>query len=312
MEMLSAILPFFTAGLIGTVFARFTGMNMSMCVLLILLYRGARPVEAVVAMLIFNVFTYFTVYSQIHIMRLKDFVIFPGVRIAIPVLLTVALAALNPFFGIIFFVIVFLLEIFVKMYKEMDVKVRPSKQKLIQMCIAAGILLSVGAVVAAFIPDQYYYLLVSIAILGFAALMWSAGDRRKWGHIWDKILYGTVLVTGLTGIDATDWLVPMRRSNESNLSRCYPIVINAAMIIGLIVLYALYHYFSLGALFTTIGAAVGIRLFGLYEHSHKSGFSYVTLGLTVLVVLIFMLVQPEATGFPVIPMADQGTSFFNF
>ena len=32
MEMLSAIAPFFVAGLMGTIFARFTGMNMSMCV----------------------------------------------------------------------------------------------------------------------------------------------------------------------------------------------------------------------------------------------------------------------------------------
>lgn len=35
MEMLSAIAPFFVAGLMGTIFARFTGMNMSMCVLLL-------------------------------------------------------------------------------------------------------------------------------------------------------------------------------------------------------------------------------------------------------------------------------------
>ena len=69
MEMLSAIAPFFVAGLMGTIFARFTGMNMSMCVLLLFLYMGAKPVEAISAMLMFNVFTYFTVYSQLHVMR---------------------------------------------------------------------------------------------------------------------------------------------------------------------------------------------------------------------------------------------------
>ena len=122
MEMLSAIAPFFMAGLLGTVFARFTGINMSMCVLLMFLYMGAKPVECIAAMLMFNVFTYFTVYSQLHIMKIKSFTFFPGVRLAIPILITIALAALNPFIGIVFFVFTFLMEIFAKIYKEMDAK----------------------------------------------------------------------------------------------------------------------------------------------------------------------------------------------
>ena len=112
MEMLSAIAPFFVAGLLGTVFARFTGINMSMCVLLMFLYMGAKPVECIAAMLMFNVFTYFTVYSQLHVMKIKSFTFFPGVRLAIPILITIALAALNPFIGIVFFVFTFLMEIF--------------------------------------------------------------------------------------------------------------------------------------------------------------------------------------------------------
>ena len=66
MDILWAILPFFNAGLVASIFSRFTGMNMSMCTLLTLLYMGATPVESVVAMLLFNAFTYFTIYSQQH------------------------------------------------------------------------------------------------------------------------------------------------------------------------------------------------------------------------------------------------------
>ena len=84
MDMLWAILPFFNAGLVAAVFARFTGVNMSMCTLMTLLYMGAKPVEAVVAMLLFNVFTYFTIYSQQHLMKLKEFYFFPGFKLAIP------------------------------------------------------------------------------------------------------------------------------------------------------------------------------------------------------------------------------------
>ena len=155
MEMLSAIAPFFVAGLMGTIFARFTGMNMSMCVLLLFLYMGAKPVEAISAMLMFNVFTYFTVYSQLHVMRIKSFAFFPGVRLAIPILITVGVAALNPFVGIAFFILVFLLEIFAKIYREMNPKSRPSKWQIVQMVIPAGILVTIGAAAVQFIPENY-------------------------------------------------------------------------------------------------------------------------------------------------------------
>lgn len=311
MEMLSAIAPFFVAGLMGTIFARFTGMNMSMCVLLLFLYMGAKPVESIAAMLMFNVFTYFTVYSQLHVMKIHDFTFFPGVRLAIPILITVGLAALNPFIGIAFFVFVFLVEIFAKIYKEMSPKSRPSKWQIVQMVIVAGVLVTIGAAVVPFIPENYYYIVGGAAILLYAIIMWRMGDRRKGTSWWDKWLYASAFITGLSGIDGTDWLTAMRRNPESALSKCFPIVINGAMIIGLVASYAMYRYFSLGALFATIGSAVGIRLFGLYAHTEKGSFSYLTLGMAVLTALVFMIVQPVPHGFPVVPMADQA-GFFNF
>ena len=311
MEMLSAIAPFFVAGLMGTIFARFTGMNMSMCVLLLFLYMGAKPVEAISAMLMFNVFTYFTVYSQLHVMRIKSFAFFPGVRLAIPILITVGVAALNPFVGIAFFILVFLLEIFAKIYREMNPKSRPSKWQIVQMVIPAGVLVTIGAAAVQFIPENYYYIVGGVAILLYAAIMWRMGDRRKGTAWWDKWLYLSAFITGLSGIDGTDWLTAMRRNPESVLSNCFPIVINGAMLIALVASYAMYRYFSIGALFATIGTAVGIRLFGLYEHSGKGSFSYLTLGVAVLTALVFMIVQPVPHGFPIVPMADE-TGFFSF
>ncbi|MGN0948765.1 MAG: hypothetical protein ACI4NR_07760 [Megasphaera sp.] len=311
MEMLSAIGPFFVAGLLGTVFARFTGINMSMCVLLMFLYMGAKPVECIAAMLMFNVFTYFTVYSQLHVMKIKSFTFFPGVRLAIPILITIALAAISPFIGIVFFVFTFLMEIFAKIYKEMDIKSRPTKGKIGQMVVIAGILTTIGTALVQFVPENYYYIVAGVAILVYCFVMWRSSDRRKGLALWDKLLYASTFVTGLSGIDATDWIHAQHRNPESVLSRCYPIVINSAMIIALLALYAMYQYFSLGALFATIGSAVGIRLFGLYGHSDKGSFSYLTLGIAVLAALVFMIIQPVPTGFPVVPMADD-TGFFNF
>ena len=241
MEMLSAIAPFFVAGLLGTVFARFTGINMSMCVLLMFLYMGAKPVECIAAMLMFNVFTYFTVYSQLHVMKIKSFTFFPGVRLAIPILITIALAALNPFIGIVFFVFTFLMEIFAKIYKEMDAKSRPTKGKIGQMVVIAAILVTIGAAIVQFIPENYYYIVGGVTILIYAFVMWRTGDRRKGTAWWDKMLYASTFLTGLSGIDGTDWLTAMRRNPESVLSKCYPIVINGAMIIGLLASYAMYQ-----------------------------------------------------------------------
>lgn len=309
MDMLWAILPFFNAGLVAAVFARFTGVNMSMCTLMTLLYMGAKPVEAVVAMLLFNVFTYFTIYSQQHLMKLKEFYFFPGFKLAIPILVMIALTALNAFFGIVFFVAVFLLEIFAKVYFAMDKKVRPARQQLVTLCAIGSICVVAGVALVQFLPAEYYYIFAGVMILAYAFLMWRSGNRNQLTDIWDKLLYGSAFVTGLTGIDASDWFSAMRRNTPSALSRCYPIVLNTAMVIGLVVSYFLYQYFSLGSLFTSIGAAIGIRLFGLYEHSTRSHFSYLALGLTVLTVLIFMLVQPVPSGFPEVPLGVGDDAF---
>lgn len=306
MEMLWAILPFFNAGLICSVFSRFTGMNLSMCVLFAFLYMGATPIECISAMLMFNVFTYFTVYTQNHIFKMKDLTFFPGVKVAIPILLTVAFAAISPFFGITFFIFVFLMEIFAKRYKELNAKERPAKGALVKACVVSGIVIIIGAFLVQYVPANYYYIVGGIVTLYFVVLMWLAGDRRKWSDQWGQILSGTFFLTGLSGIDATDWIMSMKRNGgESVLSRCYDIIINGGTIIAVVVMYFVYHFFPIGALFATIGAAIGIRLFGLYGHSTKGKFSYVALGITVLVTLVFMILQPVPTGFPPVPGAEE-------
>ena len=163
-------------GLMSAVFARFTGINMSMYLLMIFLYMGAKPGETIVAMLLFNTFTYFTVYSQQHVMTMKTFIIFPGVKFIIPLVITLGLALLSPFLGIVFFVVVFLLEIFAKIYTSMNKKIRPTKQQLVQMSAVASVCVLVGVFVIQFIPEQYYYLVAGAAILLLTVLMWIAGD----------------------------------------------------------------------------------------------------------------------------------------
>ena len=100
----------------------------------------------------------------------------------------------------------------------------------------------------------------------------------------------------------------MKRQKESALSQVYPIVMYSAAVITLLVGYGVYSYFSAGSLFLTIGAALTIRFLGVYDYGKSGKFSYLALGMTVLVILIFWLIQPVPTGLPEI--ADKATSLF--
>jgi len=50
-------------------------------------------------------------------------------------------------------------------------------------------------------------------------------------------------------------------------------------------------------LITAIGAAVGIRLFGLYEFPRNGSFSYLAIGFAVAAVVCLYLVSPTPLGF---------------
>lgn len=309
MELLEAILPFFSAGIAGAAFARFTGINMSMCMVAIYLYMGGKPAEVLAAMLVFNTFSFFTVYTQKKPVKLSTLHFFHGIRIILPIIVTVVLAALNPFLGIAFFIAVFLAEVFASIYAETPAKVRPERAVLIKLCVIAAVLAALGVIVTSVIPMQFYYIVPAVVVLAYVVLMWFSGDRRKWQSQWDRILYATTFFTGLTGIDATDWLVPMQRAKETVLSRFYPVVVNAASIVGMIVVYLVYQEFSIGSLFALIGASMVIRLFGVNEHSTRGNFSYLAMGLAVLAALVFMIMQPQPTGLPVIPVTESNGSF---
>lgn len=308
MDLLFELLPFFNAGLVASVVARASGINMSMCMLMIVLYMGATPVEAVIVLLTFNTYSYFTVFSQVHRIGFKDFTFFPGFKVLIPMALTVLAIALQPFMGITIFIAFFLLEIFAFMYKKMDPDVRPTIKKVVQMCAIGSVLTTAGILVIQLFPAQWYFVFGGLVIIAYAALMWQTNNRSRFQQGWDKLLYGLTFVTGLSGIEASDWMEAQHRNMRTDLSRCYPIVVNTAMVVALMASYGVFHYFSMGAIFTTIGSAVGIRFFGVKEYTGKGKFNYLTLGLAVLAVLIFFLVQPQPTGFP----ALSGDFDFNF
>ena len=63
------------------------------------------------------------------------------------------------------------------------------------------------------------------------------------------------------------------------------------------VVFGLYNIFSIPSLITAIGAAIGIRLFGLYEFPRHGSFSYLAIGFAVAAVVCLYLVSPTPVGF---------------
>ena len=157
------------------------------------------------------------------------------------------------------------MEIFAKRYKELNAKERPAKGALVKACVVSGIVIIIGAFLVQYVPANYYYIVGGIVTLYFVVLMWLAGDRRKWSDQWGQILSGTFFLTGLSGIDATDWIMSMKRNGgESVLSRCYDIIINGGTIIAE----------------------------GTIPEIEKNP-------------LVFMILQPVPTGFPPVPGAEE-------
>lgn len=65
---------------------------------------------------------------------------------------------------------------------------------------------------------------------------------------------------------------------------------------GTMVLFVLENQFSLASLIAAVGCAFGIRMFGYYGFSKSGKFSWLIIGLTILIVLCLYLVSPAPVG----------------
>ena len=62
------------------------------------------------------------------------------------------------------------------------------------------------------------------------------------------------------------------------------------------VLFVVENQFSLASLIAAVGCAFGVRLSGIYQFSKNGKFSWLIIGLTVLIVLCLYLVSPTPVG----------------
>lgn len=75
-----------------------------------------------------------------------------------------------------------------------------------------------------------------------------------------------------------------------------PVIYFVAAFVGVLALFASDFLFSMEALVAAVGAAIGMRLFGMYEFSTRGSFSYAAIAVTILAVVSLYLVSPVPHG----------------
>ena len=76
-----------------------------------------------------------------------------------------------------------------------------------------------------------------------------------------------------------------------------PIITVVAGFAGIMVVFTTQEMFSIPAFVAALGAAIGVRLFGVYEFSKRGSFSYLAIAVAVLAVISLYLVSPVPFGF---------------
>ena len=283
MEIVLALLPYLTAGFCAAVVSRFTGVALSFIVVPTLLIWGATPAELVSFMLTFAVYNGFTSETQDFRLNIKNLVLFKGWRLAIPLVGSVVLS--------------FITELAMSMYNRLPANEKPELKGVILSVVTAAVWCLVGVFAVRLLPVDYYFILVGLGILGLTAFTWYASKhcdafRGTWSVIWNFLL----LFLGLFGLDISIYAKALRRSFPSKQDVMIPVIYFVAAFVGVLALFASDFLFSMEALVAAVGAAIGMRLFGMYEFSQRGTFSYAAIAVTILAVVSLYLVSPAPHG----------------
>ena len=87
-----------------------------------------------------------------------------------------------------------------------------------------------------------------------------------------------------------------RHVNSTLIAYNLPFIFLPVFFIGFLMANILFGIFSLSGLVITFFGALGLRLFGYYEMSRKGKANLVSLGFTVLAILLLLITAPEPTG----------------
>lgn len=293
-----ALVAFLNIGLFSSLVNRFTGANTAILVFCSLLYLGSTPLETVGIMLTYLVFMRLTIYTQKKKLNFKRMHVFKGYRVILPIVLIIVSLFIYPFAALAIFLLLFMTEILYQMWQDVPMEHRASRGQLTGWIITGAVLTTIGMVVVKFIPGSIYYIIGGIAAFLVCLFFWWIGqDRERLEGIWDKVVLFSFLFLGLFGFDTADWLDDMRRQvNKTPIAYNLPFIFLPVFFIGFLMANVLFGIFSLSGLVITFFGAISMRLFGYYEVSRKGKANLVSLGFTVLAILLLLITAPEPTG----------------
>ena len=290
--------PFLLLGIVAAGLSRISGVALSMIIVPTLLIWGATPLDVVAFMLLFVVYNNFTAETQDVRLNYKELVLFPGWKMAIPLIFTVLITIVMPPAGIAFFMACFVLELMATVYKRIPEKQRPALHRVVVLSVLSAIVTSIGAYVGPRIPSEYYFGLVCLANLAITAFAWYAGRHRNaFKGVWEFIWVDMNVLLGLFGVESSNYPAGLTRDYHSPMDRMLPMITVVGGYAGLMVVFGVYKMFSIPSFITAIGAALGMRMFGLYEFDRRGSFSYLAIGLAIAAVVCLYLVSPVPTGF---------------
>ncbi len=298
MEILTLLVPFFLLGFVAAGIARLSGVAMSMLIVPAVLIWGGTAQDVISFMFLFVLYNNFTIATQDVRLDYKDLVFFSRWKMAIPLLLTLVLTFFFPAAGVAFFIACFILELAAAVFNRIPEQQRPSWSDVAVQTVITVLLVVLGATVAPLIPSDVYFGLAGLSILCISVFAWYAANYRNafrstWAYIWSA--FGFFL--GAFGIEASTYPEGTQRTFQSKVDAMVPMITVIGAFGGMVYIFATQFTFSIPAFIAAIGAALGVRLFGIYEFPKRGSFSYLAIGFAVLAVICLYLVSPVPTGF---------------
>ncbi len=297
LDLITSLITFLNVGFFSAIVARFTGANMSVLIMCALLYAGAAPLEAAGIMMTYIVFMRLTMYTQHYPVNYKEFRIFKGWKLAIPVVFILAGLLFYPFAALAVFLAFFISELLYRIYTEMPKDRRMPVSALASRAVIAAVLVTAGFALIQFVPKDWYYAVVGTAIFLLCAFFWWVGQsRRRLEDQWDAVILGSFLPAGFFGFDLSDWIEDMRRTNPcSRLAYNLPFIFLPAFFVAFVAANAFFGIFSFSGLILTFFSALAIRLFGYYQMSGRGKTNLVAVAVTVLAAVTLFLTAPVPT-----------------
>lgn len=300
LNLLTSLLALFNIGFFGNLVARLTGANVSILLFCGLLFMGATPVQVAGIMVTYLVFIKLVVFTQGNRLSFKNFQIFRGWILWAAIAVSVAALFVYPFGALTLFLMIFLLELTVRLGARVPEPLRiPMKTRIIYILIGSALMTGGIALTTVIPPVAYMYAGTAVALLMCLFFWWIGNDRTRLNGAWDSIILSMFLLTGLFGFDFSEWLMDMHReeTTRSHLTENLPLVVIPSFFIAMLVSNLLFNIFPISGIVMVIFGALCIRLFGFYVGSGRGRMSLVALGFTVLAVICVLLVNPPLTGF---------------